>query len=368
MKILHVAMDVNPAHGGPARSITGLCRALGDTGNEVMLFVHDATGSDSHRMVNYKFVGGSGIGLGGCMGKDIANVLDGFRPEIVHVHGIWDLAIHADEVALRRRGIPYIIAPRGSLDPWGLAQKRLKKLAALWLYQLRDLNKAAAIHTTCEMEADYVRKAGCTCRTFISPNGVNFPEDLPPRRLGADGKRRFLFLSRISPKKGLIDLVHAWAEVRRDGWILEIVGNDAEGYWHVVENEIERLGCGDSILKTPGLDDERKWEAYARADVFVLPTRTENFGIVVAEALYAGVPVITTKGAPWEGLVSNGAGWWIDIGEEPLKEAMSKAMDTPFDVLAGMGARGHDFAVREFDWKGIARGLVDAYADVLSGR
>ena len=363
-----MALDLDRSHGGPPRSITGLCKALAEDGGEVALFVHDPCDCKFADTGCCKLIAGSGRGWRGRWRRDIKAALDGFKPDLVHLHGVWCLPLHFDILECRRRGIPYVVAPRGSLDPWGLGQKSLKKKLALALYQGKDLDRAAAIHATCEMEAGYVRAVGCRADVIISPNGVNFPLALPPRSPRRDGRRRFLFLSRISRKKGLIELVRAWNMVKRDGWFIEIAGNDSEGYWAEVEKEIERLGCGDTIERTPFLDDVRKWEAYARADAFVLPTKTENFGIVIAEALFAAVPAITTKAAPWKGLADNNAGWWIDDGVEPLCAAMCAAMDKTDEERAAMGGRGREYVVREFDWRNIARGLWGKYENILRRR
>lgn len=366
MTILHMALDIDPAHGGPPRSISGLCRALAEAGNDVVLFIHDGNGADCFDLGGCRLMKGSGMGFHGHWKADAMKALDLVRPDIVHIHGVWCLPLHVDAVESRRRDIPYVIAPRGSLDPWGLGHKRLKKRLALWLYQSRDLSKAAAVHVTSKMEAGHVRRIGYGGAFLTSPNGINLPADVPGRNLHLDGRHRFLFLSRISPKKGLLDLVRAWARVCRPDWVLEIAGNDSEGYLQVVQQEINRLGCGNTIEITAALDDVRKWDAYSRADVFVLPTYTENFGIVVAEALFAGVPVITTKGAPWEGLLTHNAGWWIDIGVEPLASAMREAMATDDSRLADMGRRGREYVVNEFNWKSIAAQLTSSYENILS--
>lgn len=365
MRVLHIALDINPEQGGPPRSITGLCRALADAGEDVSLFVHDPKGASCYDLGRCRLFLGSGRGLKGHWRRDVKRVLDEVRPDIVHLHGVWCLPLHIDEVECRRRGIPYIIAPRGSLDPWSLDQKAWKKKIALALYQRRDLQLASAIHATCDKERDYVRAVGCCEKIVVSPNGVNPPASLPERRVGLDGMRRMLFLSRISPKKGLLELVRAWSAVRRSGWVLEIVGNDSDGYWNVIQGEIDRLGCADSIDRQSMIDDVGKWDAYARADVFVLPTHTENFGIVVVEALYAGVPVITTKGAPWAGLVENNAGWWIDFGEMPLKNAMDSAMDLTDECRRSMGENGRKYAMLKFDWRSIASDLMVEYSNMI---
>ena len=355
MKILQIAADVRPDRGGPSRSVSGLCKALSSIGHEVVLYIHDPWGAEK-------------MDIGGCQlchGRPISEVIEGFHPDIAHLHGVWIPALHWDAVSLRKKGIPYLIAPRGSLDAWSVRQKWLKKKLALLVYQGRDIRKAVALHVTAKMEEDHCRRLGFAGPFVTSPNGVNFPLSLPKEGKGVGGKRRMLFLSRIHPKKGLLELVRAWALVRHDGWVLEIVGNDSEGYWAEVEKEIARLGVGASIVRTPFQNDGQKWQTYRNADCFVLPTHTENFGIVIAEALYAGIPVITTKGAPWSCLRGQGCGWWIDLDEKSLVGALSEAMSISAEQRAVMGSKGRDFVLEEFNWSKIAEKLVGDYRILL---
>ena len=367
MRILHVAFDINPDRGGPPRSISGLCRALSNTANDVSLFVHDVEGTDNANLGRCRLYVGSGASWRGWWSRDMRRVLDVTKPDIVHFHGVWGLALHIDQAICRRRGIPYVISPKGSLSAWSVSHKAFKKRLALLLYQLRDLNNAAAIQTTCDMESGYVRRLGCRSRIITVPNGINFPKMLPPRHRD-NGKRRFLFLSRISPEKGLIDLVRAWSGLEKDGWLLEIVGNDNEGYWPIVQTEINRLGCGSSIVRTPFLDDRKKWSAYRRADVFVHPSYTENFGIVIAEAMYAGLPVIATKGTPWKILSDIKAGWWVDVGDAPVKDAMAAAMKLDDGQRMAIGERGSAYVRQAFRWEEIAKRLLHDYAELLNKR
>lgn len=366
MRILHVALDVNPSQGGPPRSIAGICRSLAEIGADVTLFVHDPTGSETANLGQCRLFTGSGRGMSGNWRADIRRVLDEVKPDIVHQHALWCLPLHVDDVEFRRRKIPYVIAPRGLLDAWSVQQKWLKKKVAMLAYQGKDLRCARAIHVTAEMEAEHCRRLGFDHKFIYSPNGVNLPAEIPPLTRMSDGRKRMLFLSRIHPKKGLLELVRAWAEVPHDGWCLEVVGNDSEGYWPTVQAEIDRLCTDGSVVRTPFQDDHEKWKTYCAADCFVLPTHTENFGIVIAEALYAGLPVITTKNAPWNGLVDNKCGWWIDLTHETLKRSLVDAMSLSDTERAEMGSLGRAFVEREFNWTNIARNLLKNYQSLLS--
>ena len=112
---------------------------------------------------------------------------------------------------------------------------------------------------------------------------------------------------------------------------------------------------------------QRKWEAYQRADLFVLPTRSENFGVAVAESLACGTPAIATKGSPWEGLISNQCGWWIDHGPEPLAACLREAMLLPQEDLQSMGANGRRWMQSDFSWETVGQQMRATYDWLLGG-
>ena len=290
------------------------------------------------------------------------------QPDLIHFHGIWQWKLHQGVRAARRAGIPYIIAPRGMLEPWALAYHHWKKALAMRLYQWGDLTKAVAIHATAQEEVAHIRDLGIQVPVIVSPNGVNVPAELPPRKLHSDGFHRALFVSRIHEKKGLKELVEAWSLVRPKGWKMEIVGTDADHYQHVIEKLVLDKGLQDDFIFTGPLDDEKKWEAYRRADLFILPTYSENFGIVVAEALYAGVPVITTQGTPWKELETTGSGWWIPCGADALCTALESSMKLDDQLRAEMGKRGRCLIDGRYSWPSIARQLSRDYAKLLAGK
>ncbi|MGB5063775.1 MAG: glycosyltransferase, partial [Candidatus Competibacter sp.] len=150
------------------------------------------------------------------------------------------------------------------------------------------------------------------------------------------------------------------------GWKMIIAGPDEGGHQKIVEAAIQHAGLQDDF-EFPGsvVYGDEKEALYRSAEVFVLPTFSENFGLVVAEALACGVPVITTKGAPWEGLLTHRCGWWIDIGVEPLVAALREAMNLPPDTLRDMGRRGRAYVEQNFGWPGIAQQMLSVYRWVL---
>jgi len=171
-------------------------------------------------------------------------------------------------------------------------------------------------------------------------------------------------LSRIHPKKGLINLIDAWARVRPEGWRLVIAGPDEGGYQAEVAERIRTSGVGEQVSFVGAVEGEAKAALYRNADLFVLPTFSENFGVVVAEALAYGLPVLTTRGAPWADLETHNCGWWIDTGVEPLAQALREAMALSDEQRHAMGARGRDYVLR-YDWGGIAAQTAAVYRWVL---
>jgi glycosyltransferase involved in cell wall biosynthesis len=259
--------------------------------------------------------------------------------------------------------MPLVISTRGMLSGWALDQKRRKKQVAWRLYQRRDLRSAHLLHATSATEVEDIRQAGLRQPVAVIPNGVEVPG--PFRSSAPTSPREALFLSRLHPGKGALDLVRAWARVRPEGWRLVLAGPDEDGHRANVERAVRELGL-EAVTRFAGpVGDDEKWDLYRRADLFVLPTASENFGIVVAEALAAGTPVVTTKGAPWRVLEERACGWWIDRGVEPLEAALREATALDDDTRRAMGVRGRAYAEANLSWEHIAEEMAAAYRWVL---
>ena len=309
-------------------------------------------------------------------GEAFESAVTRINPDIVHLHGIWSQALHRCAVICRRKKIPYIIAPRGMLEPWSLQQKWLKKRIARWLYQDRDLKCAAALHATAESEAEQFRKLGFRNPIIVSPNGVNVPKKFEPRNT-QNTRKRVLFVSRMHPKKGVLELVEAFSRLGVSGWCCELVytvsGELEREYEAKVKARVKELGLEGQFIFTGALNDDDKWAVYARADLFVLPTHSENFGIVVAEALWAGVPVITTKGTPWKELEDRKCGKWIDLPTgganlanwPMLAAALEGMMIMSDDERREMGERGRKLVEEKYTWAAVVRTMIRGYQGVL---
>jgi len=262
------------------------------------------------------------------------------------------------------------------LEPWALQQKAWKKRLALAIFQRRDLHSASALIATSEMEYQNLRRFGLRQPIAVIPNGVDLPTDqhesahLVAERLrktdptAGPEVRTALFLSRVHPKKGVRELVQAWAHAVPAGWRLRIAGPDEGGHWSAVSQLIDQLGLGDSVDYRGPVEGEDKAALYREADLFVLPTFSENFGLVIAEALAHGTPVLTTKGAPWPELIRYDCGWWIEFGEQALARGLEAATSTLPERLREMGANGRELA-RRYSWPAAAEKTLQFHAWLL---
>lgn len=374
--VLHAVTDIHPNSGGPSRTVVQLADALAAPGDlEVALVSQGRRGAPrlaSHESALAHFVEESASPLALAAGLPFARALARAAavaaPSILHDHGVWTAVNHRACRFARVRGIPYVVQPMGMLEPWSLAYRANKKRVAMWLYQRRDLAGAALLMVTSEAEAQNIRRLGFSQPLSVIPAGIRL--DPPPTAMAderrAEGPRRLLFLSRVHPKKGLLNLVDAWSRLDRSGWRLQIAGPDDAGHLAEVMALARRLGVADDIQYLGVVDGAAKAAVYRGADLFVLPTFSENFGVVVPEALAYGLPVITTRGAPWEGLPRFGCGWWIEIGVEPLRAALAEAMSLPDAERAAMAERARRYAAR-FDWEAIAAETRQVYRWLVGG-
>ena len=279
--------------------------------------------------------------------------------QIIHNHGLWTQPNHAAARVARRLGVPVIVSTHGMLAPWALRHKAWKKRLAWWAYQKADLEQARVIRVTAEHEALAVRRLGFRQPIAFVPNGIEMPGRAEP----ANGRhpRVLLFVGRICPVKGLLNLVGAWAALRPQGWRCVLAGPDEAGHKREIEAAISAAGLGDWFTFPGAIDGGAKWDLYRSADLFALPSFSENFGQVAAEALASGVPVITTRATPWEELETRRCGWWIETGVEPLVKALRSAMALSDAEREEMGRRGKCLVEARYTWPAIGRQMCEIY-------
>lgn len=365
MKIGHFITSIDVSTGGPARSVTHLIESLFKNSN----YTIDLFTANSNNPIIKKFKKEKGkihFIENKEVAKKLSNKENSYR--LLHGHGIWQMKVHKMSKYARKNNIPYLITPRGMLEPWSLSQGRLKKKLALKLFQYKDIKEAACIHATAEMEAQNIRKLGFKNPIAVIPNGINVSEFPLQDFYKKKENRKLLFLSRIHPKKGIENLINAWELIDNEikqNWIVEIVGNGDKEYIQNLKDNIESKGLGKKIRVKQPVFGQEKIDLYADADLFVLPTFSENFGIVIAEALASFTPVITTKGTPWEDLKIANAGWWIDIGVNPLKKALEDAFQKTDEALFEMGKNGRELIEKKYAMDAVATKMASLYDWIL---
>jgi len=361
MKVLLTATSLQMDYGGPAFSVSRLSRALVDNGVQVGLWAADGSAPVTQLLPNettiQRLAGSESEAL-----EDFGSV------DLLHDNGIWLPHNHRLAVLAEKRGIPRVVSIRGMLEPWAFRHKHAKKKVAWWLYQRRDLRRAQCHITTGEAEAGNVRRFELGVPIATIPNGVDVPEDRLPKietESMTDRPRTALFLGRIYPIKGLPMLVEAWAKVRPVGWRLRIAGPDEAGHQKQVEKAVADAGLNDVISFLGPVGPELKSDLFWDADLFVLPTYSENFGMAIAEALAHSLPVLTTTGAPWPMLQETGCGWWVEPSVDGLTEGLREATNSEPEMLQRMGQKGRSLVSKQFGWNRVASLMCSAYEQIL---
>ncbi|MDF1722290.1 MAG: glycosyltransferase [Minwuia sp.] len=364
MKLLLASASFERAYGGPAYSVSGLAKALALAGAEVGIWAPDGSAVSSDLLREQGTMPGI-VPLAG----DLRSAVVAFgTPDLFHDSGIWlphnqavtRMATHLDR--------PRVVSTRGMLAPWALRHKWLKKRVAWLLYQRRNLATAAALHATSDAEAADV--AACHLGVTVAniPNGIDMPVAQPAPQNATGGIRTAVFVGRLHPVKGLPTALQAWADTRPEGWELLLAGPDEAGYRAVLEKEITRLDLGGSVRLLGAVDGQAKADLLNSASLFVLPSHSESFGMVVAEALSFGVPVLTTRGVPWPDLERIDCGWRVPVNDAPaLAAALDKATSLPVATRTAMGQRGRDLVRSQFSWDSVAEQFLTLYASLNSG-
>lgn len=364
-RILHSVASLSEDKGGPSRTVPSLCEALADTGQALVSLVTARSANNllppPEKVAAYEvpaYQESRWIDNCKAFTKVLSSMCLEARVQLIHDHGQWLGNNRAAAKVSRDQDLPRIVSPRGMLSPWSLRYRRWRKRLAWLLFARRDLQSAQVIHATSELEARELRLLGVRSPIAVIPNGV---EILSCRICKHDlGYRRALFVSRIHPKKGLLNLIDAWSQINTEGWELLIAGPDECGHAKQVRERIAECRAANVRVVGP-VQGQAKQDLFSSADLFVLPSYSENFGVVVAEALAAGVAVITTHGTPWALLEQERCGWWIPPEVQHLRDALVEAMSMDVGELHAMGGRGQDVARRAFSWNAVATQMLEVY-------
>lgn len=383
MRVLHVVPTYVPAwkHGGPIRSVHGLCRALAQRGHEVVVFTTDVdtegavpvdqpVSLDGVEVWYFRVGAPRRLYRSPAMGRALSERMRGI--DLAHLHSVFLWPTSAAARAAERAGVPYLLAPRGMLVR-DLLRRRGRWRKALWLrlVERRTLARAAGLHLTSDLEAAEIERLGVSAAPLhIVPNGVD-PEPMPDEATLAAAVREvlarapfLLYLGRLSWKKGLDRLIPAMSRV--PGIVLAVAGNDEEQYRPELERLAREAGVADRVLFPGAVSGADKAALLHRAAALVLPSYSENFGNSVLEAMAVGRPVVVTPEVGLAAVVrAEGAGLVSPGDPIQLGDTLRGLL---LDRVAAdeMGRRGAEAAVRLFGWATIAAQMEAVYRQVLA--
>lgn len=362
MKVIHYIPSIDRASGGTTAYMQLLAGKLGQ-----LVELHVV----SHGSANPVELGNCQVNyisrlLSGRMKREWQALIEEIKPDVVHINCCWMPGCAFAQKWAQQMGVKVVLSPHGMLEPWIMARHYwTRKLPALLLYQKRAVVEADRLHATAESEKQNLMKLGYNNRISVIANGIDV--DNVEMKHSWKRNREILFLSRVHVKKGINFLIEAVAALKNelDGYCVNIAGEGEESYVNELRQLAVRFGVEDMVKFTGGVYGDSKWELFRHADVFVLPTHSENFGIVVAEALACGTPVITTKGTPWQELETNGCGWWTEIGTEALIAALRKFLALSDGDIERMGRNGRKLIENKYSSRKMAEDMVRMYNEIL---
>lgn len=313
------------------------------------------------------------------------------KTDIGHTHGLWVYPSVVMSSWHKKTGRPYIISPHGMLDPWAVNNSAWKKKMALLFYEREHLDRAACLRGLCESEAQSIRGFGLKNPIAVIPNGIDLPSGpvsaAPWQNAVEPGRKILLFLSRIHPKKGIVNLLKAWAKVQQTSngklgeWVLAIAGWDQGGH----EAELKRL-CGElkishTDIRESAANDQRratvlflgpqfgeaKTACYHHCDAFILPSFSEGLPMVVLESWANSKPVLMTPECNLPEGFQAGAALKIDTTESSLVSGLNELGNMTAMDRNTMGIRGHDLVLERFTWSQVANQMQSVHLWILGG-
>ncbi|MCH2213154.1 MAG: glycosyltransferase [Fuerstiella sp.] len=365
MNVVQVFNFRNLYGSGLTESVPSLCTGLSHAGVETNLFAPSARQewhAAEFTMHEHPVISGfSSLGWSPSMLKALRQMAE--QASMIHCHELWTLpGVYASRVAQEFRK-PIVISPRGTLSSEALRYSGWRK-QLMWRWRRRqDILAADCVHATADHECADIRAAGYRGPVAVIPNSLSVPE-LSPRNHGV--RRRLVYLGRIHPIKGVTMLVDIWKSVftQFPEWELEIAGIDDGGYKEQLQQRADELCLERFRIRGPVFGQE-KTDFLASADLFCLPTTSDNFAITVGEALAHCVPVVTTTAAPWKPVVDHKCGWWVAPKPGAVRTALETAMKLTTEQLQLMGKRGRDWVRQNFCQDSVATQMKETYEWLL---
>lgn len=368
MKILHTIPYFNKASGGPTSCTYQLVKGLVETGIESEILSFLPAKNDIIAFDNFIRYLPDDRKTPLCLSWNLSNELKRIihNYDLIHINTIWTWPSHISVNRAKSAGIPIVISPHGMLYPQALKVSSWKKKLIGRLYVNDDLKVADCLHATSEEEAKYIRDYGLTNPIAVIPNCLDV-SNYPHPRTSSNAKRQFGFTGRLNPIKNIDLLLAAWYRLgdKTQQAELIIIGDGEQNYVEALKDYVRQKRMRN-VTFTGFLSGERLQNMVQSLDFQILPSKSENFGMVVPEALICGVPVIASKGTPWSVLDERECGWWVDATIDSLANAFVKAMNISEEKRVIMGQAGRELVLEKYSSDAVARQMSELYHWILS--
>ena len=364
MKIIHYIPSIDQSSGGVGAYLKLLAHSLGKI-TELHIITHHSENELKIENCTIHYIEHRLIHIFQAK-RQFLNLIDDIKPDILHVNSCWEPLCSYTVFWAKSKNYPVVITPHGMLEPWVLAKNYWKKkLPALLFYQKYSLKMADVLVATAETEKNNLLKLGYNKDIKIVPNGVI--TDNTNTKKSWKRTQTILYVGLLRPNKGANILLEAVGLLKNQlkGYKIFIAGPDTEGYLKTLKELSIKLNIENIVYFLGGVFGKEKWELYKQADIFILPTLNENFGIVIAEALLSGTPVITCKGAPWQGIVEHRCGWWVNRTVKDIANAINESLSLSEQELEAMGKRGRNYVIKRFSSNIVAENMKQLYQQIV---
>jgi glycosyltransferase involved in cell wall biosynthesis len=371
MKILHTISGMSAKCGGTASCTYELVKGI--QAHNIYVYILTFAPESNERLIGNEAFIKTVSHSKQFVSKIYKKILQNSNYQLYHTNGLWEYTELITAKIARKKRIPYVISPHGMLYPQALAVSKLKKQFFLKLFLMNDLNKAAAIHATCREEMQHLRNLGVKSLIAVIPNPINIQNNCQLANAercfsSVNSQLKIGYLGRVHPRKNIERLLYVWDKLNLDDTDAEliIIGDGDKQYMDFLKAEQIQLNL-KNVVFTGFLSGEAKENALNSLSYLVVPSDFENFGMIIPEALIKGIPVIASKGTPWEELNTHQCGWWVDNDVDTLAETIRKAIETPEDVRLEMGKRGQELVKNNYSVEVVAKKMIRLYDWILNG-